>query len=126
MLLHLPDDHTAETVRAAMTAKIKTLPEHLVRSITWDQGTEMAQHAAVHHRHRHPHLLLRPPLALAARLQREHQRPPAPMDAQRHRPLGPHRSRPRRLAYKLNNRPRQTLGWMKPSQALAELVAPTA
>ena len=28
-----------------MTAKIKTLPEHLVRSITWDQGTEMAQHA---------------------------------------------------------------------------------
>ncbi len=29
----------------AMTAKIKTLPEHLVRSITWDQGTEMARHA---------------------------------------------------------------------------------
>lgn len=30
------------------------------------------------------------------------------------------------FAYKLNNRPRQTLGWMKPSQALAHLVAPTA
>ena len=30
------------------------------------------------------------------------------------------------IAYKLNNRPRQTLGWMKPSQALAALVAPTA
>ena len=29
------------------------------------------------------------------------------------------------IAYKLNNRPRQTLGWMKPSQALAQLVAPT-
>jgi IS30 family transposase len=46
MLLHLPGDHTAATVRTAMTAKIKTLPEHLVRSITWDQGTEMAHHAA--------------------------------------------------------------------------------
>ena len=44
MLLHLPGDHTAETVRDAMTAKIQTLPEHLVRSITWDQGVEMAQH----------------------------------------------------------------------------------
>ena len=30
------------------------------------------------------------------------------------------------IAYKLNNRPRQTLGWMKPSQALANLVALTA
>ena len=29
------------------------------------------------------------------------------------------------IAYKLNNRPRQTLGWMKPSRALADLVAPT-
>jgi transposase, IS30 family len=29
------------------------------------------------------------------------------------------------IAHKLNNRPRQTLGWMKPSQRLAELVAPT-
>ena len=44
MLLHLAGDHTAETVRTAMTAKIMTLPEHCVRSITWDQGTEMAQH----------------------------------------------------------------------------------
>ena len=30
------------------------------------------------------------------------------------------------IAYKLNTRPRQTLGWMKPSHALAALVAPTA
>jgi transposase, IS30 family len=46
MLLHLLGDHTADTVRAAMTAKIKTLPEHLMRSVTWDQGTEMSQHGA--------------------------------------------------------------------------------
>jgi transposase, IS30 family len=45
MLLHLPDGHTAEAVREAMTAKILTLPAALRRSITWDQGVEMAQHA---------------------------------------------------------------------------------
>ena len=45
MLLHLPGDRTAETVRDAMTAKIATLPAAIVRSITWDQGREMAEHA---------------------------------------------------------------------------------
>jgi IS30 family transposase len=45
MLLHLPRGRTAEAVREAMAAKILTLPEALRRSITWDQGKEMAQHA---------------------------------------------------------------------------------
>ena len=45
MLLHLDGDRSAETVREAMAAKIATLPEALRRSITWDQGIEMAQHA---------------------------------------------------------------------------------
>jgi len=47
MLLHLPGDHTAETVAAAMIAKIRELPEQLQRSVTWDQGAEMAKHAAI-------------------------------------------------------------------------------
>jgi IS30 family transposase len=45
MLLHLGRDRRAETVCAAMTAKILTLPEHLRRSLTWDQGSELARHA---------------------------------------------------------------------------------
>lgn len=45
MLLHLPDGHSAEHVNAAMAAKIRELPQQLVRSITWDQGTEMSRHA---------------------------------------------------------------------------------
>jgi IS30 family transposase len=45
MLLHLPQGRTAEVVRDAMAAKILTLPAALRRSITWDQGSEMAQHA---------------------------------------------------------------------------------
>src|SRR5207244_2337100 len=61
MLLHLPRmsghgeprmkngpalaGHGAEAVRAAITSTITTLPEQLRRSLTWDQGAEMAQHA---------------------------------------------------------------------------------
>lgn len=44
MLLHLPDGHGAEAVNAAMTAKIAGLPDALRRSITWDQGRELARH----------------------------------------------------------------------------------
>lgn len=42
LLLHLPADHTAETVAAAMIEAMSELPEHLRRSITWDRGSEMA------------------------------------------------------------------------------------
>ena len=37
--------HGAEAVRDAIAAAIVTLPEQLRRSLTWDQGAEMAQHA---------------------------------------------------------------------------------
>jgi len=43
MLLHLPNSHNAVEVRKAMAEKIVTLPEALRRSVTWDQGREMAQ-----------------------------------------------------------------------------------
>jgi len=62
MLLHLPPmaghregdrvkngpalaGHGAEAVRDAIAAKIATLPAQLGKSLTWDQGSEMAQHA---------------------------------------------------------------------------------
>jgi IS30 family transposase len=44
MLFQVPDN-TAESVRVALTDTIKGLPEHLWKSLTWDQGKEMAQHA---------------------------------------------------------------------------------
>jgi len=47
MLLHLPGGHTADIVAEAMVAKMATLPEQLRRSLTWDQGAEMAHHAAI-------------------------------------------------------------------------------
>ncbi len=125
MLLHLERNHTAETVRATITAKIKTLPEHLFRSITWDQGAEMAHHVVftidtgIDIYFCDPHSpwqrgsnentngLLRQWMPKGTDLTVLTE---ADLDT---------------IAYKLNNRPRQTLGWMKPSRALAELVAPT-
>jgi transposase, IS30 family len=47
MLVHLPADHRAETVRDALVAKMLTLPTQLRRSLTWDQGVEMARHAEI-------------------------------------------------------------------------------
>jgi IS30 family transposase len=47
LLLHLPGNHTADTVATAMASTMNDLPEHLRRSLTWDQGSEMAQHARI-------------------------------------------------------------------------------
>jgi IS30 family transposase len=43
-LVALPDGFRAEPVRHALTQSIATLPEQLLRSLTWDQGVEMAEH----------------------------------------------------------------------------------
>ena len=48
MLLHLPDGYKPEQVRDALAAKIKTLPESLRLSLTWDQGPEMRDWKEVH------------------------------------------------------------------------------
>jgi IS30 family transposase len=44
MLVHLPASHDADTVRDGLMSTIATLPEHLTRSLTWDQGSEMSRH----------------------------------------------------------------------------------
>ncbi len=41
MLVHLPDGYKPEQVSGALAAKVRTLPEALRRSLTWDQGPEM-------------------------------------------------------------------------------------
>jgi transposase, IS30 family len=46
-LLHLPQGRSADLVAQAMIAKIKTLPEALRKTLTWDQGIEMAYHARI-------------------------------------------------------------------------------
>ncbi len=46
MLVHLPHGHGAAAVRKALGDTVQALPPHLRRSLTWDQGAEMAAHHA--------------------------------------------------------------------------------
>ena len=47
MLLHLPERHGADEVQQAMIAAMSLLPQFLRTSVTWDQGSEMTNHAAI-------------------------------------------------------------------------------
>jgi IS30 family transposase len=47
ILVPLPNGHDAESTRSAVFAAVKDLPGQMRKSLTWDQGTEMAQHAAL-------------------------------------------------------------------------------
>jgi IS30 family transposase len=47
LLLHLPNDHSAPEVRDAIIAAMTDLPTHLRRSLTWDQGIELAHHVQI-------------------------------------------------------------------------------
>ena len=122
LLLALPHGRSAEQVRVALTRRIRTLPTHLRRSLTWDQGREMAEHvrfsvdSGVEVYFCDPHSpwqrgsnentngLLRQYFPktedLSTRTQRQ-------LDA---------------VARQLNGRPRRTLDWKTPAEAFAEVV----
>ena len=140
MLLHLPPmeghggprakngpalaGHGAEAVRDAIAATITTLPGQLWRSLTWDQGAEMAQHAqlttgtglAVYFCDPHSpwqrgtnentNGLLRQYFPKGTNLSRHS---PGDLAA---------------IAAALNTRPRKTLGWKTPAEALEEYLYP--
>jgi IS30 family transposase len=125
LLLHLPDGHGAESVRQAMTAAIKTLPAELARSITWDQGSEMAQHArftvdtGVQIYFCDPHSpWQRGSNENTNGLLRQYMPKGTDLSLHSAEDLA-------RFARSLNNRPRETLGFLKPSEKLSELLAMT-
>jgi IS30 family transposase len=122
MLLHLPGDHSAETVRAAMTAKIVALPAHLARSVTWDQGCEMSGHArfsvdtGVTVYFCDPHSpWQRGSNENTNGLLRQYFPKGTDLSAHSAEHLDA-------VAAELNDRPRQTLGWMTPSEKLDQLL----
>lgn len=41
MLVHLPHGYKSDQVPDPLTAKLQTMPAHMLRSLTWDQGAEM-------------------------------------------------------------------------------------
>ena len=137
MLLHLPPmpghgsgprvkngpaltGHGAQAVRDATAEAITTLPVQLRRSLTWDQGAEMAQHAQ---------------LRIATGLQVYFCDPQSPWQRgtnentngllRQYFPRGPNLARHSAddlaaVAATLNSRPRKTLDWRTPAEALNE------
>ena len=119
-LVALADGDNAEQVRPALAAAVARLPEQLRRSLTWDQGKEMAEHTRFTvdtgvqvyfcdppspwqpGSNENPNGRLRQDLSRGADLRRLDQ---AALDA---------------IAAELNGRPQQTLGFTTPSQVLAE------
>jgi IS30 family transposase len=141
MLLHLPPmpghdgprvkngpaltGHGALAVRDAIANTITTLPEQLRRSLTWDQGAEMAEHAK---------------LRIDTGLQVYFCDPQSPWQRgtnentngllRQYFPKGTDLSRHcaddlAAVAAALNGRPRKTLGWRTPAEALNEYLSTT-
>jgi IS30 family transposase len=118
MLVRIPYDRTAQRVAALLARKMETLPDFLRNSVTWDQGKEMAEHAnftvktGIDVYFCDPHApwqrgsnentngLLRQYFPKGTDLSGYTQ---AELDA---------------VADELNNRPRETLGWLKPTEVL--------
>jgi transposase, IS30 family len=123
MLLHLPDDHCALAVQNAIVEKMTQLPQQLRRSLTWDQGSEMANHIAI---------------AAATDLEIYFCDPHSPWQRgsnentngllRQYFPKGTDLSVfPDHyldyVAAELNGRPRKTLDWKTPAEALDELLS---
>ena len=122
MLVHLPHGYKTEHVVPAIATKIKTLPESLRRSLTWDQGIEMREWKQI---------------PLATGIDVYFCDPHAPWQRgsnentngllRQYFPKGTDLSLHSEIdldhvADELNDRPRQRLGFYKPTEQLAELL----
>jgi len=123
LLLHLPDDHGALAVQTAMIEAMSVLPETLRRTLTWDQGVEMANH---------------PQIAAATDLDIYFCDPHSPWQRgsnentngllRQYFPKSTDLSLwgpgiLDQVAAELNNRPRKRLGWKTPAEALEKLLS---
>jgi IS30 family transposase len=122
MLVHLPDNHEAETVRDGILNTMAVLPAHLRKSLTWDQGCELARHKDITQATGMAVFFCDP----ASPWQRGSNENTNGLLRQ-YFPKGSHLSRfsladLQEAAKRLNNRPRKMLGWETPADRLAALL----
>ena len=121
MLFQVPDN-TAESVRVALTDTIKGLPKHLWKSLTWDQGKEMAQHATFTV-DTGVQVYFCDPKSPWQRGSNENTNGLLRQYFPKGTDLSVHTQEDlNQAAYSLNTRPRQTLGDMTPSEKLAQVL----
>ena len=125
LLLHLPNGKSATDVELAMKRVILTLPEELRRSITWDQGTEMATHVNFTVDTNIP-IYFCDPHAPWQRGTNENTNGLLRQYLPKGTDLSQHTEEDlQRIQRSLNGRPRRTLGYMTPLEKFAELVVLT-
>jgi transposase, IS30 family len=125
MLLHLPGAHTADAVRDALIDSIGTLPEQIRRSLTWDQGTEMARHLQFTIATDIP-VFFCDPHSPWQRGSNENTNGLLRQYFPKSTDLTVHSAdQLDAVAAELNARPRKTLGWETPAERLAKLLAST-
>jgi transposase, IS30 family len=125
LLLHLPGGRDAHLVEQAMRKAIGTLPAELARTITWDQGKEMAYHADFTIATGIP-VYFCDPHKPWQRGSNENTNGLLRQYLPKGTDLSVHSAEDlAQIARSLNNRPRKTLGFMTPSEKLAELLAHT-
>jgi IS30 family transposase len=126
LLLYLDHGRSADSVDAAMRKVIATLPNELVRSITWDQGAEMAKHARFTIETGIP-IYFCDPHAPWQRGSNENTNGLLRRYLPKGTDLSKHSSADLiAIQRSLNGRPRKTLGYLTPSEAYAQVVAATA
>jgi IS30 family transposase len=122
MVVHLGGSRTAEHVRDALTATVATLPDHLKRSLTWDQGSEMGRHHEFTLATDMP-VYFCDPHSPWQRGSNENTNGLLRQYFPKGSDLAPHTPEDlAAVAAQLNRRPRKTLGWDTPAERLAKLL----
>ncbi|MGH3428021.1 MAG: IS30 family transposase [Mycobacteriales bacterium] len=122
ILVRIPYDRNAERVAALLARKMETLPEFMKKSVTWDQGKEMARHADFTVRTGLP-VYFCDPHSPWQRGTNENtngllrQYFPKGTDLSLHT-----QEELDMIAMRLNDRPRKALGWKKPIEVYSELL----